>query len=207
MPNIGLKKHMDVPHDITTERQNLDHVDDQALMHLVADGSQRAFAVLLTRHLSYAVKLALRYTQDISLAEDIAQDAFTKIWKKAHLWSDQHQVKFTTWFYRIVVNTAIDHQRKKKEITLAEMPDIADTQNQTEQDFAKQQQREHVLKAMDDLPERQKMALMLCFFQEHSNKEAAEMMDVSIKALETLLIRGKRQLRTVFDQRNERHET
>ncbi len=189
---------MHMPQDMADTSQSLDQKDDQALMHMVASGAQDAFAILLKRHLSYAVKLSLRYTQDISLAEDIAQEAFAKLWRKAHLWSDAHQVKFTTWFYRIVVNTAIDHQRKKKEATLAEMPDIADQHSHIEKDYAKKQEREQVLQAMEDLPERQKMALMLCFFQEHSNKEAAEIMEISVKALETLLIRGKRQLRDVF---------
>lgn len=204
MPNLKCEEQMQVPHDIDAKRQELGQLEDPELMHMVVDGSQQAFATLLKRHLPYAIKLALRYTQDIGLAEDIAQESFSKLWRKAYLWSDAHQVKFTTWFYRIIVNTAIDYQRKRTEATLSEMPDVADPQEQVEKDYAKKQQKQRILTALETLPERQKMALTLCFFQEYSNKEAADMMEISVKALETLLIRGKRQLRAVFAQDEER---
>ena len=84
---------------------------DESLMTLVAEGDQRAFRLLMGRHMGLAIRVAQRLLGDAAEADDIGQEAFLRVWKRAGSF-DPKVARFTTWLYRIVLNLALDRRRK-----------------------------------------------------------------------------------------------
>ncbi len=168
---------------------------DESLMERITSGNQQAFAVLVRRHTPLFFSAAYRICGTTDEAEDIVQDAFLKLWDKPEAFHQDKNTKFTTWFYRVVTNLAIDKSRKKKPMahpdtleTMADHTPLADSALET-------QERQTALEeAIQALPERQKLALNLCFYEGLSNKDAADIMGVGLKALESLLVRAKKTL-------------
>ncbi len=178
------------------------HVEDEAkddaeLMRRIAGGDERAFQALMHRHLARTVRLAARVMGGTAAAEDVAQEAFIRVWKHAGDWLEPHQAgaKFTTWLYRIVLNLCIDEKRKNRFSDIENIPEPVDESDNAQTGIERREQSERVRAALGDLPERQRAAFVLCFYEEHSNKEAAEMLGVSVKALESLLVRSRRALK------------
>ena len=171
--------------------------DDAELMRRIASGDQRAFQALMRRHLARTVRLAARVLGGTAAAEDVAQEAFIRVWKHAHDWLEPHQAgaKFTTWLYRIVLNLCIDEKRKHKFTDIDSVAEPADDKDNAQTGIERREQSERVRAALGELPDRQRAAFVLCFYEEHSNKEAAEMLGISVKALESLLVRSRRTLR------------
>ena len=171
--------------------------DDAELMRKCAGGDQRAFQTLMRRHLARTVRLAARILGSTGAAEDLAQEAFIRVWKHAADWEQPHHAgaRFTTWLYRIVFNLCIDEKRKARFSDIDSVPEPADTRDSAESGLQRQEQSARVRAALGTLPERQRAAFVLCFYEEYSNKEAADMLGISIKALESLLVRSRRALR------------
>lgn len=168
---------------------------DHELLTLVQDGSHQAFSVLVQRHIERFYRLAYRYVQDKETAEDIVQDAFLKLWENPWLWQPERNSKFTTWFYRIVVNLCLDWQKKKRPLTLDEDISLIDEQATLDTALGRSQEQTLLEKELASLPERQRTAVNLCFGEGLSNQEAAEVMGLKLKALQSLLMRAKATLK------------
>lgn len=172
------------------------HDSDEALMHRVRRGDHRAYATLVRRHTNMFFAAAYRMCGNRSNAEEIVQEAFLKLWQKPAAWDPAKGTKFTTWFYRVVINISIDRQRKEKKYTgpaaLDFMPDSAP---RADEEMQRNEKETIVEKAIAALPDRQKAALNLCYYEGLSNKEAADTLGIGIKALESLLMRAKTTLR------------
>ena len=166
--------------------------DDHELLTLIQDGSHHAFAELVTRHTERFYRLAFRYVQSKETAEDMVQDAFLKLWENPGTWQPERNSKFTTWFYRVVVNLCLDWQKKKRPVELPdeEIP-LADDQEPMDAAMIRNQEQRILEKEIGALPERQRTALNLCFDEGLSNQEAAEVMGVKLKALQSLIMRAK----------------
>ena len=147
---------------------------------------------------------ALSMVQDVEQAEDITQDVFVSVFKS--ILSFNEKSSLSTWIYRITINKCLDYHRSKKQKyqknseTLnvnnplenrAEYADFvhpgATTENREKSVF--------LFKAINQLPENQKTAFVLVFVEDLSQKETAEVMNMSIKAVESLLQRAKGNLR------------
>lgn len=169
---------------------------DESLVARIQRGDHEAFAHLVRRHSGLFYSAAYRMCGNADEAEDIVQDSFVKFWQKPQGFDASKGVKFTTWFYRVVSNMAIDHMRRKKPQAdpkvLEFMPDGA---NMADEAMVADHQAHALEQAIQALPERQKMALNLCFYEGLSNKEAAEILGVGVKALESLLMRAKQKLK------------
>jgi len=179
-------------------------VHDEGLMALVCSGDHRAFATLVERHTQMFFAAAYRVCGNAIEAEDIVQDAFLKLWAKPQAFNPDKKVKFTTWFYRVVTNVGIDAARKKKPQSSPDVIDfMADKADLADEVMAQSQEQAALEEAIQDLPERQKLALNLCVYEGLSNKEAADVLGVGVKALESLLMRAKRSLKDKFAKDNE----
>jgi RNA polymerase sigma-70 factor (ECF subfamily) len=179
--------------------------EDARLMQLVATGDQRAFQKLMQRHLARTARLASRILGSTAAAEDVAQEAFIRVWKNAGKWQDPSEAgaRFSTWLYRIVLNLCIDEKRKHRFTDIDAIPETADPAFSAEENMQKREQSGRVRAALDTLPERQRAAFVLCFYEEHSNKDAADLLGVSVKALESLLVRSRKTLREkLIDERS-----
>jgi len=179
--------------------------DDALLMQRIAAGDQRAFRDLMRRHLGRTVRLAARILGGTGAAEDVAQEAFVRVWKHAGNWEDPGRAgaKFTTWLYRIVLNLCIDEKRKRSFTDIDAIPERADETPDAEANMQRREKSQRVKAALDTLPERQRAAFVLCFYEDYSNKDAADMLGISVKAIESLLVRARRSLRDLLQDEEE----
>ena len=174
--------------------------DDATLMAHIRDGSHQAFSVLVRRHTQRFYAVAYRFLRHRQNSEDIVQEAFIKLWEQPGLWQPDKQAKFTTWFYRVVVNLCLDRQKRKAPMQIAEDMDFADETPGQEDNLVSRETQKQLEQAIDALPERQKTALNLCFSEGVSNQEAADIMGLKLKALQSLLIRAKTTLKETFKE-------
>ena len=179
--------------------------DDAALAALICMGNQAAFAELVERHTDRFFALAFRTLLNRGDAEDIVQSAFIKFWQKPTLWKSSRS-KFTTWFYQVVLNACRDFQRKSQRqvLTAPEQLESSCGTVVSEQDLAEDTQasnkRKQLLHAgLRTLPLAQRDAINLVVYCELPQKQAAEVMGIKLKALESLLQRAKKGLASFVD--------
>lgn len=166
---------------------------DEALMGRIARGDEQAFRALSRRHVPAMVALARRILGNGADAEDVAQEAMLRVWRHAPRW--QPLAQFRTWLTRVVVNLCLDRKRRAPWVALEAAGEIVDT-SANAGEKAEADERERLLKAaIERLPARQRTAIVLTYTEGMSNAQAAEMLGTSVSAVETLLIRGKQNLR------------
>ncbi len=167
--------------------------DDHGLMVRVQRGDHQAFSQLVQKHSERFYAVAYRMLNNSAEAEDVVQDAFLKLWHKPQIWDPRKNAKFTTWFYRVITNAAIDKARRRVKMVSGEkiIDFVADDRRNPEDQMYQDETQRILEEAIQSLPDRQKAALNLCFYEGLSNKEAAEVLEVNLKALESLLMRAK----------------
>jgi len=171
---------------------------DADIVLRLANGQASALGELMDRHLA-AIKSSARYMLgDEMMAEDIAQDVFLRAWKQAPNWQPG-RAKFSTWMHRVAKNLCYDRLRKKTETYPETVPEMVDAEpiasqmiENTQEHRAQKSKIEH---AMAQLPDRQRMAITLCHYRELSQIEAADIMEIGVRAYESLLARGRKNLR------------
>ncbi|MEP9365952.1 sigma-70 family RNA polymerase sigma factor [Xanthobacter sp. VNH20] len=166
---------------------------DEDLMARVAQGDAAAFRVLTARYAVRAVALARRFLGNSADAEDIVQDAFLRVWRAAPRW--QPTAAFGTWFYRIVVNLCLNHRRRRDFAPLDDAAEIADPAPDALAGLARGAEDRALARAIAELPERQRAAVLLTYWEGLSNARTAEILDASVSGVETLLVRARRALR------------
>lgn len=181
---------------------------DEELMLAVSKGDQSAYQTLVSQHLNAISHYAFRLLGNRKDTEDICQEVFLKLWINAAKWQPE-KAKLTTWLHRIAHNLCIDYLRKHGRTQTSESLEtdasahLLDTPHNVEQkehiDIEEKRRLNH---AISLLPETQRSALMLCHYAGFSNKEAAAIMNVSVKALESSIARARRSLRTQLESRD-----
>ncbi len=170
---------------------------DDALMARVAGGDAAAFDRLAARHMRRAVALAQRMTGNPSDADEIAQEAFLRVWQHAGRW-DGGRASFTTWLYRIVMNLAIDRGRRPGWSPLEEAGDPPDESPDALARIAERQTAERVNRALAALPDRQRAAVVLFHQEGLSLRQAAEVLTMGESAFASLLARARSALKTAL---------
>jgi RNA polymerase sigma-70 factor, ECF subfamily len=172
----------------------LDTDPDELLMSRVAQGDHTACRKLVERHLGRIVSFAARTTGDRAAAEDIAQEVFTRLWVHASRWRPG-PARLTTWLHRIALNLCLDHSARRRGESLADVPEPLDSTHDAARVAQERDLQRHVNRALQTLPDAQRAAITLCHYQGFRNVEAAEVLGVSVEALESLLARGRRAMR------------
>jgi len=175
-----------------------DQATDEALMAQVQAGDHQAFSELVRRHTQKFFNLAFRSLHNEADAQDVVQACFLKLWQKPQSYNSDQKAKFTTWFYRVVLNACEDLRRKNKVRAYQDIDEMADmygAEGSQESDMVVNEENIALEKAISDLPDRQKDALNLVVYQEMKQKDAADTMGLGVKALESLLSRAKKTLR------------
>ncbi|MBO4643486.1 MAG: sigma-70 family RNA polymerase sigma factor [Alphaproteobacteria bacterium] len=166
---------------------------DEEIMRKTALGDEKAFHELLTRYEKRVFALAWRLCFNQTEAEDLTQETFLKVWKNAALW--RPEAKLETWIYRVLHNLFIDSRRRDKGQTEELSEDLRSDADTPEQTLIKKRTGQEVAQALNALPDRQKEALILCYYQGMKAKDAAEFLSVSQGALEALLFRARQALK------------
>ncbi len=184
--------------------KSLDRLSDEDIMQLIKDHNHDAFSVLVNRHSERFYALSYRTLFNKSDAEDIVQESFVKIWRQPELWHSNKKARFSTWFYRIIVNACLDHNNKKSNQALSLELDDGLIDDQVSE-IDRRSRLSDVESGLLNLPERQRTAINLCFYEGLSNQEAADIMGIGIKALQSLIMRGKAALKLYFQLTEEKH--
>jgi RNA polymerase sigma-70 factor (ECF subfamily) len=167
---------------------------DAELVSWSAGGDRRAFDEIVSRHGSFALRVALRLIPDPPVAEDAVQEAMVRAWSQASRF-DSSRARFTTWLYRIVVNLCIDQRRRVQLQPLPDNFDPVDPAAAADEIIEVDQRNAALAGALRDLPARQRAALALVYNEGMSGAEAARVLGLSAKAVERLLARARASLR------------
>jgi RNA polymerase sigma-70 factor (ECF subfamily) len=170
---------------------------DGELVARIARGDQGAARELIDRHLPKMLSLARRLLGNQTDAEDVTQDVFLKVWINAPSWRPGG-AKFETWMHRVAMNLCYDRLRKRRPVALDEIEEPVDEGPAPGTALTEADISDAVDQALSRLPERQRAAVVLCHYQGLTNIEAAKALEVSVEALESLLARGRRTLRTAL---------
>ena len=174
-------------------RDTLSDGSDDALLLLFARGDGDAARVLTGRLLPRVYHQARRMLGDQSEAEDVAQEAMMRLWRIAPDWQ-QGGAKVTTWLYRVTANLCTDRLRRRRGSALDEIDEPSDPAPGMEQRLQRRARADALQQALDDLPDRQRQAVVLRHLEGLGNPEIAEIMEISTEAVESLTARGKRAL-------------
>lgn len=166
------------------------HIDE------VKKGNTSSFSELVRKHQKMMVRVALRLTRDLELAEDIVQEAFIKAYQKIETFEGRSS--FRSWMYQITLNTARNKLRTLKK----DKVDVSQVQiavNALAEKALLNDNINDVIKAeVDELPERQRLAVSLRVFDEMSFKEIAEVMDCPYDTAKANYRHGLLKLRNRF---------
>lgn len=184
------------PHRHETTVARIEDPDDE-LLGRVARGDAAAIQTMVARKLPRVLNLAARLLGDPVEAEDVAQEAMLRVWKQAGKWKPG-QARFDTWLYRVSINLCYDRLRRRRETPVETVPDMVDDGPAPDRGLLAAETGDRVQKVLMRLPERQREAIVLCHYQELGNIEAAQLMGISVEALESLLSRARRTLRAAL---------
>ncbi len=172
----------------------MDPGDDELLLATAA-GDREAFRHLMLRHSPPVLSLAQRILANAADADEVVQEVFLKVWVAAPKWQPDGAAKFSTWLYRVALNHCLDRRRRR--VAKAALQEAEATPDPTPGGLERAIGGQHatlVAAALAELPHRQRLALSLYYFGEVSGPEAARILDMSLTALESLLLRGRRAL-------------
>lgn len=168
---------------------------DEALAARAGRGDRLAASALVVRHTDKIFAASYRMLANRAAAEDVTQETFLRLWKHAGAWRADG-ARLETWLYRVAMNLCIDALRKRRrEAPETAAPERADPAERADDRLARAERAREVEAALAGLPERQRLAITLCHYEELSNSETAEILGVSVEAVESLLARGRRALK------------
>lgn len=180
--------------------------DDAALAARLAARDPAALRDIIARHAGALHRTAFRMTGDAHEAEDIVQEACLRLWDQASAIAARHPVgsqaagtlRLGGWLQRVVTNLAIDRLRRSRRLSDGEVPDREDEAPLADALIEADERDGLARRLVLTLPERQRAAIVLTYYEELSNAEAAEAMEMNIKAFESLLHRARVALRQAF---------
>lgn len=171
----------------------LSEVSDEALLVLYANGDREAARALTLRFTPRILGFAARLLSDRAEAEDVTQEAMLRLWRIAPEWR-QGEAKVTTWLYRVVTNLCTDRLRRRRSSPLDEVPEMDDGAPGEVARLIESDRVQALEAALALLPERQRQAVVLRHLEGLANPEIAQVMDIGVEAVESLVARGKRAL-------------
>jgi RNA polymerase sigma-70 factor (ECF subfamily) len=179
-----------------------DDAEDIRLMQLVAGGDTAAFEQLIERHQTLVAGTVARMLGSNSDVEDIAQQVFIRVWKSAGRYVAR--AKFTTWLLKITRNLVFNEMRRAKrhphlpvqiDPEAEEMPLKDEATATPDATLLQVELQAEIEKAIMLLPDTQRMALVLRRYEELSYEEIADVLDLSVPAVKSLLFRARTELR------------
>ena len=172
--------------------------DDTVLVSLIAAGDQAAFSQFMGKYLRPIAIFSTRYLASRDDGEDVAQAVFIDVWRKAEQF-DESKASAKTWLYRIARNRCIDLLRRRRLRQFVGLDDatddLAEDVPSVAQTLTGKQDLRTVIQAIDKLPDRQRMALVLFAISDMQAKAISEVMETSEGAVEQLIARARKTLK------------
>lgn len=159
-------------------------------MNQAAKGNNQAFGQLAQQLSGYLYNVCYKFLGSEAQAEDAMQEVLIKLWKAAPNWEAKAQVR--TFVYRIAYNHCLDVLRSQK--TVIELVDDQSVEPTQVETLYAQEREDYLKKQLETLPENQKMAVTLFYYEEMKQTQIAEIMQMSVKGVESLLSRAKKKL-------------
>lgn len=188
--------------DSTPADKSEEDSEDVRLMRLVGRGDTAAFEELIERHQGLVLGTVARMLGSNSDVEDVAQQVFLRVWKSAGRYVPR--AKFTTWLLKITRNLVFNELRRAKrrghvpiqtDPTAEEIPLKDETGQSPDASLLESELQQAIEKAIVELPESQRMAIVLRRYEELSYEQIAEILDLSVPAVKSVLFRARTELR------------
>ena len=189
----------------------LDPVGDAAIMLRVAEGDESGFNYLVEKHHRAMIHFLFRMVRNQAIAEELAQEVFLRVYRSRE--SYRAEAKFTTWLYRIATNLAVNNARDTRRERTAHplyldapdpesgaTPDVADDEPTAEQRLMRDARMRAIRTHVMDLPERQRMAVVMHKYQGMDYRQIAEVLKLSESATKSLLFRAYQTLRETLKE-------
>jgi RNA polymerase sigma-70 factor, ECF subfamily len=177
---------------------------DAELMLRVRDGDETSFALLLEKHRKPVIHFLYRMVQNQAIAEELAQEVFLRVYRSRE--SYEPTAKFTTWLFRITTHLALNHVRDRRKDKLHDSIDekveegaprqLADREANVEQQMLRQARLGEIRSAVEELPEKQRSAVLMHKYQEMEYSQIAAILGISESAVKSLLFRAYESLRS-----------
>lgn len=167
---------------------------DEALLARYAAGDPVAARALVARLTPRVFAVARRMLGSEAEAEEVSQDALVRLWRIAPDWR-VGEAQVSTWLYRVTVNLCTDRLRRRRDMPLDPEADYADDAPPVEQRLQDADRAAALERALASLPERQRQVVVLRHLEGLSNPEIAEILGLTVEAVESLTARGKRGLK------------
>ncbi len=171
--------------------------DDEKIIEKAQSGDKKSFGILVKKYQQLAFNLAFRILCNEDDARDVVQESFVKIWKNIKNYNPG--IKFTTWMYKIVTNTSIDHQRaesKKKAVCI----DNIDLTNHLESDnpefiFDNRETGQLIKQVTETLSDKQRLVFVLRDLQGKSPDEVCEILNLSLTTIKSNLYHARKSVK------------
>jgi RNA polymerase sigma factor (sigma-70 family) len=170
---------------------------DDALMARVAQRDGAAFRLLIAAHAQRPHRIAWRMLGDAIEAEDIAQEAMMRLWEHAAKWQ-VGGAGVSAWLARVATNLCLDRLRRRKFASDEAVPERVDDSAGADEMIDETRARARTMAVVHALPDRQRAAIILTYYEDQSNIMAAQMLDMNVKAFESLLLRARTALRSAL---------
>lgn len=184
---------------VTDSAHKVGDESDAVLVSAVARGDASAFRQLTDRYLIAVHRLAARMLGDSNEAEEVTQDTFLKLWTHAGGWrpakGDSHLLP---WLRSLAMNDCIDRLRRRRFHADGDVPERADESASAAEQIDQSRLGALVSKALRSLTDRQRAAIVLTYYEELPNIEAADAMNLHLKAFESLLLRARQAMKTAL---------
>jgi len=175
-------------------------LSDETVVKRCLAGERTAFEILFERYRQPVFSLALRYSGDADEAADLLQDIFLKVYERLHLF--KFKSAFSTWLYRIAVNTSLDRRRWRKRreqppTDWREPPEI----ERPDKEVYQEQLRSSLNEALQELPEHFRLVVILKDMQDFAYDEIAAVLGITRGTVASRLNRGRKALRKILERR------
>ncbi|MGB7242129.1 MAG: RNA polymerase sigma factor [Sulfitobacter sp.] len=191
-----------MPYDSRQTDLPVTAISDSVLLVRYANGDPAAAQALTGRLTPRVYNHALRLLGDRAEAEDVTQDALARLWKIAPDWR-QGEAQVTTWLFRVTANLCTDRLRRRRTIGLDQISDPADPAPSAADHLQNRARIDALQAALDQLPERQRQAVVLRHIEGLANPEIGVIMGITPRAVESLTARGKRGLGEILGGRQD----
>ncbi len=184
---------------------------DEELLAQIKLGNKSAYNLIVERYLTKLWRLGMSVFHNESEAEDAVQDVFLALWQNRDTLKSEEDggAKFSTWIYRVMLNRCIDIKRKRKPQTGTEVIDQVtnDGSQSAESAMVETQSNGHLLAYLMGIPEKQRLAILLFYYDELSIKEISDKLKINEPAVRSLLKRGRRTLKERFENESTTYDS